>query len=101
MVTLLQKIVDLFVCWIETGVMTVLNLVIAAFAVFIQALFDVLPSFPSVTMPTLVQNGFAYISYWFPMSWFLTNLAIFIAFTLAWFVIAIPLRWGKATRGSE
>jgi hypothetical protein len=101
MIALLQRIVDQFVCWIETGVMTVINLVILGLADAIQAMFNVLPSFPAVTAPTEIQQGYDWISTWFPLDWFFTNLVVFIAFAIAWFLISIPLRWGKAVPGSE
>jgi hypothetical protein len=101
MIALLQRIVDQFVCWIETGVMTVINLAIFGVAAAINAIFVALPSFPSVTAPTEIQQGYDWISTWFPLDWFFTNLVIFIAFAIAWWLISIPLRWGKAISGSE
>jgi archaellum biogenesis protein FlaJ (TadC family) len=101
MIALLQRIVSSFVCWIETGVMTVFNLVIVGVAAALQGIFDALPSFPSVTAPTEIQQGYNWISTWFPLSWFFTNLVAFILFAIAWWLISIPLRWGKAMPGSE
>jgi hypothetical protein len=101
MISLLQSIVDHLICWIETAVMTVLNLAIVGIAAGIQAVFDVLPSFPALTVPSVIVTGYAFIAYWFPMDWFLTNLVVFIALAITWFLISIPLRATRAIRGSE
>jgi len=97
MATLLHHLV----CWIETAVMTVINLAIVGIAAAMQAIFNALPAFPSITTPTLIQTGYAWIAYWFPIDWFFTNLVVFIAFAVAWWLISIPLRTVRAIPGSE
>jgi energy-converting hydrogenase Eha subunit A len=102
MIGLLQTIVDLFVCWVETGVMTVLNLVIAALGAAIAALallmptmpdFPTTPSWLSSTGPTPVLG---WIAWFFPVHQLVLMLAFFLSAWLLWFALSIVLRWAKA-----
>jgi len=96
MIGLLQQIVDQFVCWIETGVMTVLNLVIVALGAMVTALCAVLPSMPSLPdMPSQFTTAASYIAWFFPVGTLVDVLAFFIAAQLLWWGVSIGLRWAK------
>lgn len=98
MIGLLTKIVQFFVCWVLTGIIMAVNWVILGLGTLISALLAACPPMPSLpSVPQYVTDGFAYGKYFFPVDYFVTLLAIFVALWLAWFIIAIPLRWAKAT----
>jgi len=98
MISLLQRIVDWFVCWVLTGIIMAVNYVILGLGALLEGLLALLPPMPDLpSVPSEVSTAFAYGKYWFPVDFFITLLAIFVALWLAWFIIAIPLRWAKAT----
>jgi hypothetical protein len=97
MISLLHSIVSNFVCWVETGVMVVLNLVIAGLGGLVTAMVAILPDMPDLpATPTWFADWMGWVGYWFPMAYFLELLAAVIVFRIAWFVARIPLRWAKA-----
>jgi hypothetical protein len=94
---LLQEIVDLFVCWVETAVMTVLNLVIAALGAAISALallMPTMPDFPSTPGP--LADVLGWIAWFFPVHQMVLMFAFFLSAWLLWFALSIILRWAKA-----
>jgi hypothetical protein len=91
-----------FVKWIEQGTVWVVNLLIqsvADAAAFVLALLPNIPTAPTFSGSYL--EWVAYGQYWFPVSYLLTLGAAMITLYLAYYVIAIPLRWFKVVRGSE
>lgn len=97
MITLLQKIVDLFVCWVETAVITVINLVVVALAALVSAVLALLPDMPDLpTRPAMITTGFEWVGYWFPIGYFLTVVTTVLVLYVAWLLVRIPLRWAKA-----
>lgn len=102
MVDLLTTIVNQIVCWIETGAVLFLNYLIATIAAVIGYIVTLLPNMPSApTLPGWVATAADYVGYYFPVSYFLTLVTTCITLVLAWFVLAIPLRWFKAIKGNQ
>jgi len=98
MISLLQTIVDQFVCWFVTGGVILVNLVMAALGAIAAAAVAVLPSMPSMpSVPTEVTDAFAFGAYWFPVGYLVTLCVTVAVLWVAWLVAAIPLRWVKAT----
>jgi hypothetical protein len=94
---LLQQIVDLFVCWVETAVMTVLNLVIAALGAAISALALLMPDMPTFpTTPEALSQAVGWIAWFFPVHQMVLLFAFFLSAWLLWFALSIVLRWAKA-----
>jgi hypothetical protein len=90
------------ICYIETAIVVVFNLLIAACALFIAAIVALCPTIPALpSMPSQISDSLTFGEYWFPLDWFFTNLGVFFVLVLAWMVISIPLRYVKAVRGSQ
>lgn len=91
-----------FVKWIEQGTIFVVNLLIQSISDAANFVLGLLPNIP--TAPSF-SGGYlewvAYGQYWFPVSYLLTLGAAMITLYLAYYVIAIPLRWFKVVRGTE
>lgn len=95
-------LLDHFVKWIEEGTVWVINLLIQSIADAATFVLSLLPDIP--TAPSLSGGYLEWVSYgqyWFPIGYMLTLGATMIALYLAYYVIAIPLRWFKVVRGSE
>jgi len=101
MISLLTDIVNLMVCWVETACVLVINLFVVDIAALISAVLALLPSFPSVTLPTQFADAVGWVGYCFPLDWLVANVALFLVLAVAWWGLSIPLRWAKAVRGSE
>lgn len=98
MISLLQTIVELFVCWVKAGAVSAANFLIAGLGLAIEGLLTILPPMPELPeVPDIVTTGFAYAKYWFPVDFFLTLLALGLTLWAAWFIVSIPLRWAKAS----
>jgi len=98
-ISLLQRIVDSFVCWVLTGIVTAVNFLVAGLAAIVSGLLAVMPPMPDLpTTPDWIVQGYAWGAYWFPVGFLVTLLAMYYGFWAAWFVISIPLRWGKVVR---
>jgi hypothetical protein len=101
-IALLQQIVDTFVCWVETAVMTVLNLVIAALGAAIAALAALMPTMPTfpATPAWLSSSGptpvLGWIAWFFPIHQMVLMFAFFLSAWLLWFALSIALKWAKA-----
>jgi hypothetical protein len=98
---LLKSLLSHIVCWIRTAATEVINSVISAISDVVGVVLARLPNFPSVSLPTPIVDGENWLGYWFPVDWLLANLLVFLVVTLAWWGLSIPLRWAKATRGSQ
>ena len=98
MIGLLQQIVDSFVCWVETAVMTVVNLIIygvgAAIAALIAAWPIAMPTMPD--LPTGVTTALAWVKWSpIPVQAGIDFLVFSVGVWAAWLLIQIPLRWLK------
>lgn len=97
MIQLLQHIVNFFVCWVETAIVTVLNLFIAGLAGIVGAAVAIMPSMPSVpSTPSWLATGADNVAYFFPVSFLVTTMGVVAAIWLVWIVVRIPLAWAKA-----
>jgi hypothetical protein len=94
-------LIHYLVCYIETAIVTVVNLIIVAIAALIALIVAALPNMPTLpSVPSYVASGLAYVAYWLPLDWIATTVVLFFTLYLAWLVLAIPLRWAKAIRGT-
>jgi len=97
MISLLRSIVDHFVCWVQTAVVTVINDTINALAALVGVIVIALPDMPDLpSMPSWLVDGMGWVGYWFPISFLLTLLAVVITLRVVWMAVQIPLRWAKA-----
>jgi hypothetical protein len=97
MIALLQNIVDMFVCWVKTGVVDVANLLFAGLGAFWGSIVGLLPSMPGYPdVPSAVTTAVGYAYWAFDVGWLVAYLAIFGGLMAAVFVLMIPLRWLKA-----
>jgi len=98
----MNTLLKYLICYIETAIVTVINLLVEAVAALIAALVVVLPDFPTLpTMPSELSDSLAFGEYWFPLDWFFTELVVFVTLAITWFAISIALRWVKAIRGNQ
>jgi hypothetical protein len=91
-----------FLTWIEEGCIYVVNLLIQSIADAANFVLSHLPDIP--TAPTFSGSYLDWVSYgqyWFPITYLLALGATMLTLYLAYYVIAIPLRWFKVVRGSE
>lgn len=97
MISLLQRIVDMFVCWVQTGAVMAANWIIAGLGAIIEAAIELLPDMPDLPeRPEWITLGFTWVGYWFPVGYLLEVMAAVFLLWVAWFVVRIPLRWAKA-----
>lgn len=103
MTWLLERILDVligFVCIILAGLVHALNFVLDALGALVEAAIGALPEMPELpAVPAIVEDGFAFGGYWFPLDWLVSTMTLIAGLWIAWLVIAIPLRWAKATDG--
>jgi hypothetical protein len=93
MIALLQNIVDLLVCWIETAAVTVVNALVVALGALAGALFAVLPSMPAFpTMPA----GLSVVTWVFPLSTLVAAIVTAGTLFVALLAVQVALRWVKA-----
>lgn len=99
--SVLSFLLQELICYIETACVDVANLAIAALASLVALVVGALPAMPSLpSVPAAVLDGMSYGAYFFPVSYMVTTIALVGSLWLAWMVVAIPLRWAKATGGS-
>ena len=98
MIGLLQSIVDLLVCWIETAAVTVLNLLVLAVGSLIALLIAADPvNMPDPpTLPAAMVTAEGWVAWVFPVHQAVLVFAFVLSAWIAWQVIAIAMRWGKA-----
>ena len=87
MIALLTTIVELFVCWVETGVTLVINALVAADPID-------MPDPPE--LPAAFDTALGWVAWVFPVATAVEILAFLITAWIAWQVIAIAMRWAKA-----
>jgi hypothetical protein len=86
-----------FVSWAETAVVFVFNLVISGIGVILSAAIAALPAMPTLpVVPGWIDTGMQWGSYYFPIPFFLTTITTMFGLWVAWLVIRVVLRWGKA-----
>lgn len=91
-----------FLTWIKEGIIWCVNQIILSIGALIAYVISLLPNMPTLpTLPTDFDTWIGYGAYWFPIGFTLTLGASLLVLWAAWMVIAIPLRWAKATRGAE
>lgn len=94
---LIGNIVD----YIEKAAIWCINLFIASLGTLFQSMISILPSMPSVPSFGDFSEWIGYGSYWFPVSWLITEGATLLALWFSWMAIAILLRWIKAVPGED
>lgn len=93
----LWDIVQYFVCWIETALVYVINLVLSGMAAAIGAIVALLPAMPSMpSLPSYFATGISWANYFFPVGYLLSTVTAVFGFWVLWIVVRIPLRWFKA-----
>lgn len=100
--SLISWLLNHFVKWIEEGCIYVVNLLIQSIADAANFVLGLLPNIP--TAPTIsgaVVDWITYGEYWFPVTYLIGLGVTMISLYLAFYVIAIPLRWFKVVRGTE
>jgi hypothetical protein len=97
-ISLLSTIVHMFVCWVETAVVTVINLVVLALGALASALVSAdpidFPTFPGLGSTFGTAAG--WVAWFFPVHTAVLIVAFMFTAWLAWQVIALALRWAKA-----
>jgi hypothetical protein len=101
MISLLENLIANILCWFKTAIVESVNGVVSALAAVITFVLGLLPNFPAVSLPSQIADGVNWLGYWFPVTWFLANMIVFLAVLVLWWGLSIPLRWARATRGSE
>lgn len=97
LISLLERIVGQFVCWIQIGIVSVINLLIAGVAAVWAMVVGVLPDMPVLELPDFLAGVFSFMGWLFPITWLLgTWLPTFLVLWAVILVIMIPLRWIKA-----
>jgi isoprenylcysteine carboxyl methyltransferase (ICMT) family protein YpbQ len=97
METLLSDLLNGIVCFIETAVITVLNLAIVALGALWEVLIGLLPNMPDhPTLPSFVVQGVRWANYVVDLPWIIGYMASFFALMAGLWAIMIPLRWLKA-----
>jgi hypothetical protein len=101
MLGLLHDLVANLVCWIETAGIFVVNGIITALAVVVSGLLALLPGMPTLpAVPAWLTDGFSYASYFFPVTYAFDLMGSMVVLWLAWFGVAIALRWARAIGGA-
>lgn len=96
MISLLGRIVSMFVCWVETAVTAVVNAFVAFIAATAAAVAALMPSMPAApTLPSWADDGLAWAAWFFPVGTLLDVLAFMIAAFVIWTGVATILRWFK------
>jgi hypothetical protein len=99
-VSLLQTLLDDFVCFIETGVVLFANLCIKGIGAIIAGLLAILPNMPSLSsVPSWAVSGYNAVAYFFPVDYALSLCATLLTLWVAWIGIAVVLRWARAIGG--
>jgi len=81
--------------WIIDGIIQVVNMFIAAFALLASGIFALLPSMP--TRPTLPEDGVVgFINWIFPAEAFIANAVIGIGLLVFFMAVRLALQWAKA-----
>jgi hypothetical protein len=96
MIDLLSQIVAMFVCWVQTGVTLVVNALISALAALVSGVLYLMPSFPDFpAVPEQLTEVVGWIAWFFPIHQLVLLLTFFLTAYIAWFVVALALRWAK------
>lgn len=99
-ISLLQTLLDDFVCFVETGIVLFANLVLKGIGAIIAGLLAILPPMPSLSsVPTWAVEGYNYVAYFFPVDFAFSLCATLLALWVAWIGVAIVLRWARAIGG--
>lgn len=94
MTSLLQRIVDLFVCWVQTGATLAFNAVIAGLGAVWSGVVALLPDMPAAPdLPASVNTGFAWANWAFPLSWLVAYFVQFLVLVVAVMAVMTLLRW--------
>lgn len=98
---LITWLVDELICYIETGIILVVNLIIQGLADAVNGILSLLPNMPTLgSFPSWLVNGYDFVAYWFPVDFFFTLGISFVTFYLAWLIASILFRWAKIISGS-
>jgi uncharacterized ion transporter superfamily protein YfcC len=97
MISLLQQLVDQFVCWIQTGAMLAVNLIIVGVGGAAAGILALLPNMPDLPDPPAdVVTALSHGDYYLPVTFIVALLGTTATLMLALWVVKIPLRWLKA-----
>jgi hypothetical protein len=87
----------MFVCWIETGVMVVINSIILAIGILIAGLAAIMPTIPDAPeFPDAMTTALGWIAWFFPVGTLVDIMGFMIAAWILWFALSIGLRWARA-----
>jgi hypothetical protein len=101
--SILQAIYDFLaqlVCWIMTALILALNLLLAALGALIEAAVELLPDLDDADIPEVpgpVTTVAGWVNWFFPVTAALQFLTFLFGAWLLWQVVALGLRWAKAT----
>lgn len=96
MINLLRTIVELFVCWVQTGLTLAFNAVIAGLGALWGFVVGLLPDMPEApTLPAVIETGFQWVNWAIPFAWFLGYFATYLILVVAVFAVMTLLRWLK------
>ena len=98
MIDLLSRLLEGFVCFVQTGATLVVNAVIAALGAFVGLLVAAMPvAMPDLpALPSQFATAAGWVAWFFPVATVVQILAFFLTAWLAWQAVAIGLRWAKA-----
>lgn len=94
MISLLQSIVDHFVCWVQTGVTDTINAVVIALAAVVGVVISIMPDIPAApSLPGPMNTALAWIAWFFPIGTLVDIMAFLLAAWLLWIGVSVILRW--------
>lgn len=97
MIGLLTEIVNLFVCWVRTGVTDVINAIVIALAAVVSTVIGLMPDIPTPpSMPDAMTTALSWIAWFFPVGTVVDIFAFLAAAWLIWLGVSVILRWAKA-----
>jgi len=94
MISLLQSIVDHFVCWVQTGVTDTINALVIALAAVVSVVTALMPTIPSApSLPGPMTTALAWIAWFFPIGTLIDIMAFLLTAWLIWIGVSVVLRW--------
>lgn len=98
MIDLLGRIVEFFVCWIQTGIVLFINLLATALGAVWEAIVDQLPDLPDYPeLPSWAADSVALVHELVDVPWIISYMITFLTSFLLLLGFMALLRWLKAT----